>query len=191
MDADQKMIKWLLLMMTLINPSANADSTDQAFEYLSLNSQIISIHQQQDSEDREPSKFNGKKEAEQMLVWLNQPFDVINKLTTSPLKTLEVEATAYTSHAAQTDSTPTIAAWGDQLKPTTRSIAVSRDLLTKYGLKHRTKVMIKGLSGEFLVLDKMNKRWRKRIDIYMGMNRKAALKWGKKKVELSWKQEAV
>ena len=191
MDTDQKMIKWLLLMMTVINPSANADSTDQAFEYLSLNSQIISIHQQQHSEYRESSKFNGKKEAEQMLVWLNQPFDVINKLTTSPLKILEVEATAYTSHAAQTDSTPTIAAWGDQLKPTTRSIAVSRDLLTKYGLKHRTKVMIKGLSGEFLVLDKMNKRWRKRIDIYMGMNRKAALKWGKKKVELSWKQEAV
>jgi 3D (Asp-Asp-Asp) domain-containing protein len=37
----------------------------------------------------------------------------------------------------------------------------------------------------------MNKRWRKRIDIYMGMNRKAALKWGRKKVELSWKQKAV
>ena len=80
---------------------------------------------------------------------------------------------------------------GDRLKSTTKAIAVSRDLLLEYGLKHGTKVRIKGLSGEFLVLDKMNKRWRKQIDIYMGMNRKAAFKWGKRKVELSWKQEAV
>jgi len=32
-------------------------------------------------------------------------------------KSLRVTATAYTSHANQTDSTPNIAAWGDRLHP--------------------------------------------------------------------------
>ncbi|MGK0271355.1 MAG: 3D (Asp-Asp-Asp) domain-containing protein, partial [Cocleimonas sp.] len=83
-------------------------------------------------------------------------------------KRLKVTATAYTSHVGQTDSTPNIAAWGDRLKPGMKVIAVSRDLLKVYGLKHKQKVRIKGLKGEYLVLDKMNKRWRKKIDIYMG-----------------------
>ena len=99
---------------------------------------------------------------------------------------LKVIATAYTSHAAQTDSTPNIAAWGDRLRPGMKVIAVSRDLLKIYGLKHGSKVRIKGLSGEYLVLDKMNKRWKKRIDIYMGKDRRKAFKWGRRKVELRW-----
>jgi 3D (Asp-Asp-Asp) domain-containing protein len=99
---------------------------------------------------------------------------------------LRVIATAYTSHVAQTDSTPNIAAWGDKLRPGMKVIAVSRDLLNIYGLKHGSKVRIKGLSGEYLVLDKMNKRWRKRIDIYMGKNLNKAYKWGRRKVELRW-----
>jgi len=99
---------------------------------------------------------------------------------------LTVTATAYTSHVNQTDSTPNIAAWGDRLKSGMKVIAVSRDLLTVYGLKHRQKVRIKGLEGEYLVLDKMNKRWRKKIDIYMGMDIKKAFKWGRRKVEIQW-----
>lgn len=111
---------------------------------------------------------------------------ILNLLADSTDNALEVEATAYTSHVAQTDRTPNIAAWGDRLRPGVKAIAVSRDLLMEYGLKHRTKVRIEGLAGEFLVLDKMNKRWSKKIDIYMGMNRKAAFKWGKRKVLLLW-----
>jgi len=99
---------------------------------------------------------------------------------------LKVTATAYTSHVGQTDSTPNIAAWGDRLKPGMKVIAVSRDLLNDYGLKHKQKVRIKGLEGEYLVLDKMNKRWRKKIDIYMGMNKKKAFRWGRRKVEIHW-----
>ena len=99
---------------------------------------------------------------------------------------LRVTATAYTSHVAQTDSTPNIAAWGDRLRPGMKAIAVSRDLLNIYGLKHKQKVRIKGLEGEYVVLDKMNKRWRKKIDIYMGMNKRKAFKWGRRKVEILW-----
>lgn len=101
-------------------------------------------------------------------------------------QSLRVTATAYTSHVDQTDSTPNIAAWGDRLSPGMKVIAVSRDLLNVYGLKHRQKVRIKGLEGEYLVLDKMNKRWRKKIDIYMGMNKRNAFKWGRRKVEIQW-----
>ena len=101
-------------------------------------------------------------------------------------RSLRVTATAYTSHVNQTDSTPNIAAWGDRLKPGMKSIAVSRDLLKVYGLKHGQKVRIKGLKGEYRVLDKMNKRWKKKIDIYMGMNKRRAFKWGRRKVDIYW-----
>ena len=98
-----------------------------------------------------------------------------------PDHSLEVTATAYTSSPGETDSTPTLAAWGDTLEPGMKAIAVSRDLI-KMGLKHGAKVSIDGLSGEYIVLDKMNKRWKKKIDIYMGLDKKAAKEWGKKKV---------
>ena len=101
-------------------------------------------------------------------------------------KRLDVTATAYNSLPAQTDSTPDIAAWGDRLRPGMKAIAVSRDLLKKYGLKHKDKVKISGLKGEYLVLDKMNKRWKKKIDIYMGKDRRKALKWGRKDVTIQW-----
>lgn len=101
-------------------------------------------------------------------------------------KRLHVTATAYTSHVNQTDSTPNIAAWGDRLRPGMKAIAVSRDLLKEHGLKRGQKVRIKGLKGEYAVLDKMNKRWRKKIDIYMGMNKRKAFQWGRRKVEIMW-----
>ena len=80
---------------------------------------------------------------------------------------------------------PTLAAWGDRLEPGMKVIAVSRDLLRK-GLTHRTRVRIEGLPGEYVVLDKMNKRWRRRIDIYMGVDREAALAWGVRTVRIHW-----
>jgi len=101
---------------------------------------------------------------------------------------LEVTATAYTSTHSQTDSTPFRAPWNNVLKPGVKSIAVSRDLLKK-GLKNGSKVTISGLPGEYLVLDKMNKRWENKIDIYMGTNHKKAKEWGKQKVIIRWKKE--
>jgi 3D (Asp-Asp-Asp) domain-containing protein len=99
---------------------------------------------------------------------------------------LKVTATAYNSIPAQTDSTPDIAAWGDRLRPGMKAIAVSRDLLNQYGLSRGDKVRIKGLEGEYVVLDKMNKRWRKKIDIYMGKDRRAAKQWGRRNVTIEW-----
>ena len=102
----------------------------------------------------------------------------------SSFKKLNVTATAYNSVRAQTDSNPSIAAWGDRLKPGMKAIAVSRDLL-KMGLKRGSKVKISGLPGEYVVLDKMHHRWNRKIDIYMGKDVRAAKKWGKRRVTIT------
>ncbi len=99
---------------------------------------------------------------------------------------LRVTATAYSSHKNQTDSTPFLAAWNNRLRPGMKIIAVSRDMLTRYGMKNGTKVRIGGLPGYYKVRDKMNKRYRKRIDIYMGVNRRRALRWGRRSVVIYW-----
>lgn len=91
---------------------------------------------------------------------------------------MKVAATAYNSVAWQTTaSNPSLAAWGDTLKPGMRAIAVSRDLIKK-GLTHGTKVKIEGLPGVYVVRDKMGARWRNKIDIYMGKDVAAARQWG-------------
>ena len=100
-------------------------------------------------------------------------------------KTFVVTATAYNSLAYQTNSNPNITAFGDSLKSGLRYIAVSRDLLDS-GLVHNTKVKIEGFDSLYTVKDKMNKRWRKRIDIYMGTDVKKAKKWGKKEVNIEY-----
>jgi len=102
-------------------------------------------------------------------------------------KTMEVTATAYNSVESQTKKGDAItAAWGDKLKPGMKAIAVSRDLLQEQGIEHGAEVKIEGLPGEYKVLDKMNKRWTKKIDIYMGENIEKAKEWGKQEVQISW-----
>lgn len=99
---------------------------------------------------------------------------------------LRVTATAYSSHAGQTDSTPFLAAWNNRLRPGMKVIAVSRDMLSRYGMRNGTKVRIGGLPGYYRVRDKMNKRYKKRIDIYMGLDRRKALRWGRRSVVIYW-----
>jgi len=99
---------------------------------------------------------------------------------------LRVTATAYSSHKRQTDKTPFLAAWNNRLRPGMKIIAVSRDLLTKYRMRNGTKVRIAGLRGFYRVRDKMNKRFKRRIDIYMGVNRRKALRWGRRSVIIYW-----
>jgi len=99
---------------------------------------------------------------------------------------IQVTATAYTSHIDQTDETPFLAAWNNRIKPGMKIIAVSPDLIKKYGLTNGAKVKILGLSGHYIVRDKMNKRLKNHIDIYMGINKKKALSWGRKRIILYW-----
>ncbi len=100
-------------------------------------------------------------------------------------RTLEVTATAYNSLPDQGQGDPTIAAWGAKLRPGMKAIAVSRDLI-QLGLTNGVEVRIDGLPGTYTVLDKTAKRWKRRIDIYMGTDVKAARQWGNRKVTIHW-----
>jgi 3D (Asp-Asp-Asp) domain-containing protein len=98
---------------------------------------------------------------------------------------LVVTATAYNALPDQTQGDPEIGAWGDHLHPGVRAIAVSPDLLA-LGLVRNSRVRIEGLGGEYRVLDKMPRRWERRIDIFMGKDRRAARTWGKRLVRIQW-----
>lgn len=100
-------------------------------------------------------------------------------------KAIEVTVTAYNSVPSQTQGNPIIAAWGDSLKPEVPSIAVSRNLIA-LGLKHNTPIKIEGFGDIFLVKDKMHRRWRNRIDIYMGTDIQKARAWGRKKLTIQY-----
>jgi 3D (Asp-Asp-Asp) domain-containing protein len=104
-------------------------------------------------------------------------------------KSKKVAVTAYNTVPWQTKKiNPDIAAWGDTLRPGMQAIAVSRDLLY-IGLVRNTAVQIEGFEGDFIVLDKMNSRYKNRIDIYMGLDIAAAREWGVKKRNITWKVE--
>ncbi len=101
-------------------------------------------------------------------------------------QSMEVTATAYTMRESETKKGNIgLAAWGDQLEPGMKAIAVSRDLIDD-GLGHMREVKIDGLEGTYIVRDKMNKRWKKKIDIFMGTDVAAAREWGKQTVTIRW-----
>jgi 3D (Asp-Asp-Asp) domain-containing protein len=101
------------------------------------------------------------------------------------IRTLIVKASAYNSLPAQTDSDPNLGAWGDVLTPGVKAIAVSRDLIA-LGITRGVEVSIEGLPGTYRVLDKMDRRWEKKIDIYMGDDVEAARRWGVRNVRVQW-----
>lgn len=79
-----------------------------------------------------------------------------------------VTATIYNALPEQTDSDPLITASLKQIDPNNpqRWIAVSRDL-EELGITLGSKVCIDNageMNGEWVVEDRMNKRWRRRID---------------------------
>lgn len=100
-------------------------------------------------------------------------------------KSKTVDATAYNSVPGQTDSDPWVAAWNNRLRPGDKVIAVSRDL-EKHGLTNGAKVKIEGLPGTYTVRDRMNKRFKNRIDVWMEKDIKKARKWGKKELKIVW-----
>lgn len=109
------------------------------------------------------------------------------------VKCIDVAASAYNNVSWQTkDLNPSIAAWGDTLKEGMKAIAISRDLLDS-GLHHNSAVFIPLLNDTFYVKDKMNRRWRKKIDIFMGKDIKKARKWGKQHLAIRFKvpKEAI
>jgi 3D (Asp-Asp-Asp) domain-containing protein len=102
-----------------------------------------------------------------------------------PARELEVTATAYTSASGQTDASPRVTAFGIQLKPGMRIVAVSRDL-EALGLTQGVRIHIDGLDGDWRVGDRMHERWTRKIDIYFGDDVEAAKRWGNRRVRIHW-----
>ena len=103
-------------------------------------------------------------------------------------RAMEVTVTAYNSTKAQTDADPHIGACNKRITSNSNAIAVSRDLF-RMGLDCGTEVALEGFEKNFVVMDKMNKRFSKRIDIHMGKKIKQARNWGVKKLMIWWYRE--
>jgi 3D (Asp-Asp-Asp) domain-containing protein len=104
------------------------------------------------------------------------------------LHELRVTATAFNSVAAQTDGQPALTASGERLVPGQRALAISPDL-EREGLALGSVVEVEGLAGEWRVLDRMAPRWRRRIDVYMGLDEAAARRFGKRTVTIRWRPD--
>lgn len=96
-----------------------------------------------------------------------------------------VRVTAYNAVPEQTDDTPNICAWGDEIRP--GIIAISRDL-EQVGLTRGKEVHIEGI-GKAVVLDRMHRRKRNQIDIYM-QRYEDAVRFGAKELSISWLEDA-
>jgi len=104
---------------------------------------------------------------------------------TGSWETMEVTATSFTLAEEETKrGNVGLTAFGDQLKPTSKAVAVSRDLIDE-GLTHGTKIRIEGLPGTYTVQDKMHRRWRDKIDILFAKKQRAR-NWGRQKVEIQY-----
>jgi 3D (Asp-Asp-Asp) domain-containing protein len=85
----------------------------------------------------------------------------------------ETVATAYNSLASQTDSSPWITASGSRCR---------KGVIAANHLPIGTKVMIDGFGDQiFVVEDRMNRRYKKRIDIWM-RSYHDAIKFGRRKI---------
>jgi len=100
-------------------------------------------------------------------------------------QTLFVTATAFNSLPKQGQGNPNVGAWGDRLTPGMSAVAVSPDLETN-GLRRGTRIKIEGRPNDYVVWDRMPARWKRRIDIYMGNDVKAARAWGVRQVNIYW-----
>ena len=101
-----------------------------------------------------------------------------------------VTLTTYSPVIGETDSTPDITASGFKINTKHperhKIIAVSRDLKKKW--KFNTKIRITNggkYNGVYVVKDVMNKRYKKRIDILVGVNHKPIKLRGIKVHEIS------
>ena len=94
-------------------------------------------------------------------------------------------ATGYSSSVRETDDTPFITASNTRTRPGV--VALSRDMLRRYNgqapFTFGDAIHISGI-GDFVIEDSMNRRWRKRLDIWFP-SREAAANFGIRRVTVS------
>lgn len=117
-----------------------------------------------------------KEDVNSIATYLNENVRVVDG--SNGFKKIKVDVTAYSPTVGQTDSTPFITASNKYVSE--GYIAISRDL-EKY-LSFGDKVFIKDI-GIFEVQDRMNRRWRKRVDVFF-FDTKKARRFGKLQKEM-------
>lgn len=94
-----------------------------------------------------------------------------------------VTVTAYTARVQECDSTPWVTANMTPSRP--GILAVSRDLEHELGIKFGDTVWLEGL-GFYVVADRMNARWTRRVDI-LHASLKAAKRFStRENVTMTW-----
>ncbi|GAB2962966.1 hypothetical protein GCM10027048_34650 [Hymenobacter coalescens] len=103
------------------------------------------------------------------------------------LPTYRVTATIYMADARQTDDEPLVTADNSRIPPhassKTRWIALSRDLLTKWGgpFAFGDSVRVRGISAEldgtYIIHDTMNRRFKHGIDLLVGKHEDFYGRW--------------
>jgi 3D (Asp-Asp-Asp) domain-containing protein len=98
---------------------------------------------------------------------------------------IQLLATGYSSSVWETDDTPFITASNTRTRPGV--VALSRDMLRRYDgrapFSFGDEIHISGI-GDFVVEDSMNRRWRKRLDIWFP-SREEAAEFGIRRVTVS------
>lgn len=111
------------------------------------------------------------------LAWLKQNKHKLPKYH----ELLPVYVSKYNAVEEQTDDTPLITASNEMIHKGV--IALSRDLEEEYGFKFGDQIFIKELKGPFIFKDRMNKRFKRSVDIYSECE-KEAIKFGRRKYHL-------
>lgn len=130
-------------------------------------------------------------------IWYNNYLSALPMLTAYPVakvnspleitdlsKTVIHEVTAYNSFEEQTDSSPCIAAYGDnicELYDFYKSKNISIFATNKY--PKNTLLYVEHI-GKAIVLDKMNSRYKNRLDFYVKYDYERALKFGKQNLRV-------
>jgi len=92
------------------------------------------------------------------------------RLNENILELIPVVVTAYNPLLKQTDQTPTVTS--SNKKVMEGMIALSRDLEERYNFIFGDEIYLLGL-GKFVFEDRMNSKWKNRVDILMFSEKKA------------------
>lgn len=111
-----------------------------------------------------------------------EPVEATAQVTVEVVKPNVIrEVSAYTSEVAQTDSTPCISANGSNI---CQLYVEGTNICASNAYPMGTVLEVDGL-GTCIVADRMNARYRNRVDWYMGMDTARALRFGVQKLRVT------
>ena len=107
---------------------------------------------------------------------INQKYNLDN-IEYTKLLFKDITITSYNNHSNQTDNTPNITASNKVVKE--GMVAISRDFLNKEKVRYGDLVFIDCMNQWYTIEDTMNKRFEKRIDIFL-FDKEQSIKINKK-----------